>query len=56
MYHDEEGAEPHGHAESLLIDLFKQALAGDADAIAAMHTIVHMLGPPRGGIIFLMEE
>ena len=56
MVPDDEGADPNCNAHTLLIDLFRRALAGDADAIAAMHTVVDMLGSPRGGIIVIMEE
>jgi hypothetical protein len=56
MGRDDNGAEPNGNAESLLIDLFRQALTGDADAIDAIHTVVDQLGPPRDKIIFVIEE
>jgi hypothetical protein len=57
MVPDDEGADPNCNAHTLLIDLFRRALVGDTDAIAAMHTVVDMLGPPRDGItIFVIEE
>jgi hypothetical protein len=56
MVPDDEGADPNCNAHTLLIDLFRRALAGDTDAIAAMHTVVDMLGPPRDEIIFVIEE
>jgi len=47
----------HG-AEALLIELFRQAISRDPDAIDAMHTILDILDPPRapGGLIFVIEE
>jgi hypothetical protein len=56
MVPDDEGADPNCNAHTLLIDLFRRALVGDTDAIAAMHTVVDMLGPPRDEIIFVIEE
>ena len=44
------------NAEALLISLFREAIAKDADAIDAMHTLLDLLGPRGNGSIVLVFD
>ena len=48
--------EPNTGAEALLMNLFRQALSKNQDAINAMHTIMGLLPRRDGGITFILED
>ena len=57
MLTEDHGEEPNTDAQALLMELFRQALSKNRDAIDAMHTIIHLLRRPRsGGVIFILED